>query len=154
MRGSLEFFRPCKVSSGPKCLRIPGLQYFSVSLVGHTDSWTSFCWIPYFDHIIWIWFGHYIFILVLFEHIFMSPHFCPPPPPPFFLSHLSGTVCTCMDACMCVFFCSWCMLTLWFRRRRPLQAQTNSPLSLKAMILVQKAHRKQAGPAGKANKIN
>lgn len=57
-------------------------------------------------------------------------------------AHARMHVCMCM--CVHARFLTW-----WPRGGRPSPAQTNSPLSLKAVNSVQTGQRKQAGPAGK-----
>lgn len=84
----------------------------------------------------------------------MSPHLCFLPS---LLSrvvlfvHARVHVCVCR---VCMFVCARFMSAFCSRRGRPPQAQTNAPLSLKAMTSVHTRHRKQAGPAGKENRVN
>lgn len=64
------------------------------------------------------------------------------------VSHVVVFVHARMHVCMCM--CVHARLLTWCSRGGgPSPAQTNSPLSLKAMNSVQTGHRKQAGPAGK-----
>lgn len=84
---------------------------------------------------------------------YVTDHFYASPPlfsPRYFLASCVSYVVVFtharMHVCMCVHAC---LLAWWSRGWRPSPAQTNSPLSLKAVNSVQTGQRKQAGPAGK-----